>query len=453
MTRSIKIRGGLTRGRGFTDTVRLMWVYSAHACGEIHNAMTSLTWLLHRTSEQHIELGQSRIKRDNDDLRKIQSWFDQFEPFDPNESNLKSLSSGLVASDESGVNCDKVEEIGEAIQKSLDKVALRDAAIKRKEQVKTLESLQVGIEIDKDSVHIDPMILFARLMVLLQREEDPDSYFAYELTSVPTVTFKDNMMRKANKSLLTRALISNIPSQHTDNTSTQYVLDGGALLHRVRWLPNSTYNDVVKQYLQYVYMKFGQSCIVFDGYESANIKDHEHLRRTGKTSADIQVRGDKAAFNSQVAFLSNTHNKAQFIKLLGRSLVNEGHEVKYSGGDADTLFASTALQMASSDSRTTVVADDADVLVILLYHWNDTMSDVLFRSEAKKDSKNVVPVYSINDILTSLGHSLQSLILFIHAWSGCDTTSSTYGHGKASTLKRFKKSKPLQQTYLIFGML
>ena len=84
----------------------------------------------------------------------------------------------------------------------------------------------------------------------------------------------------------------------------------------------------------------------------------------------------------------------QFIKfILGRSLANEGHKVKYSGSDADTLIASTALQMASSGSRTTVVAEDADVLVIHLYHWNDTMSGVLLRSETKKDSKNVVPVY------------------------------------------------------------
>jgi hypothetical protein len=58
--------------------------------------------------------------------------------------------------------------VGEAIQKSLYKLALQDATIKRKKQAKTLESLKVGIKIDKDSIHIDPMILFAREMVILQ---------------------------------------------------------------------------------------------------------------------------------------------------------------------------------------------------------------------------------------------------------------------------------------------
>ena len=75
MMRSIKSRGGLTRARGFTDSVRLMWVHSAHVCGEVHNAMTILTGLQHQTSEQHIKLGRSRIKRDNSDSIKVQNWF------------------------------------------------------------------------------------------------------------------------------------------------------------------------------------------------------------------------------------------------------------------------------------------------------------------------------------------------------------------------------------------
>ena len=43
MMRSIKSRGGLTRGRGMTDTVRLTWIRSMHACVDVHNSMTELT--------------------------------------------------------------------------------------------------------------------------------------------------------------------------------------------------------------------------------------------------------------------------------------------------------------------------------------------------------------------------------------------------------------------------
>ena len=69
--RGLKSRGGLTRGRGVSESVRLLWVKTMHRCASVHNAMSNLTEVLHKTSEQHTELGQSRIKRDNDDLMKI----------------------------------------------------------------------------------------------------------------------------------------------------------------------------------------------------------------------------------------------------------------------------------------------------------------------------------------------------------------------------------------------
>lgn len=59
MMRSIKSRVGLTRGGGVTASVRLQWICSMHKCAGIHDAMTIVTKLKHRTSEQHTELGAS----------------------------------------------------------------------------------------------------------------------------------------------------------------------------------------------------------------------------------------------------------------------------------------------------------------------------------------------------------------------------------------------------------
>ena len=68
MMRSIKSRGGLTRGRGFTEAVRLMSVYNMHSCAQVHGVMTSLTGIAHRTSEQHVELTSARRKWDFNDM-------------------------------------------------------------------------------------------------------------------------------------------------------------------------------------------------------------------------------------------------------------------------------------------------------------------------------------------------------------------------------------------------
>ena len=60
MMRSIKSRGGLARGRGINDTVRLVWIHSMHRCADVHNVMTALTGAQHRTSEQHLELAREQ---------------------------------------------------------------------------------------------------------------------------------------------------------------------------------------------------------------------------------------------------------------------------------------------------------------------------------------------------------------------------------------------------------
>ena len=73
--------------------------------------------------------------------------------------------------------------------------------------------------------------------------------------------------------------------------NVNYVLDGGAFIHRVKWPPNATYKEVIMQYPRYVKSKYGIYCIIFDGYSGGpSIKDHEHERRkTGYLPADIKI--------------------------------------------------------------------------------------------------------------------------------------------------------------------
>ena len=47
----------------------------------------------------------------------------------------------------------------------------------------------------------------------------------------------------------------------------------------------------------------------------------------------------------------------------------------------------------------------------------------------------------MQELQEKLGNVICRSILFIHAWFGCDTTSSIYGQGKKSALKWMKDSK------------
>ena len=51
----------------------------------------------------------------------------------------------------------------------------------------------------------------------------------------------------------------------------------------------------------------------------------------------------------------------------------------------------------------------------------------------------------MKDVADKIGEALSLHILFIHAWSGCDTTSATFGQGKATLLKKIKESQEIQQ--------
>ena len=116
MMRSIKSIGGLTRGRGMDEALRTVWVSTLHACGEVEQTMRTLT---NTIREQHVELRRSRRNRDLSDLLSLCRWLDQFDPFETGDARLRSLSTGLAASENDEINCDEAESIGQSIQRSL----------------------------------------------------------------------------------------------------------------------------------------------------------------------------------------------------------------------------------------------------------------------------------------------------------------------------------------------
>ena len=103
------------------------------------------------------------------------------------------------------VNCDKAELTGARIQKSLNDQTFASSSFKREDQITNLQSLYSSIRIDKERVAIDPLTIFLRLVVLVDRKPAVkiENCFYYELTPYPTVLFKNGVMRSAkNKSTL-----------------------------------------------------------------------------------------------------------------------------------------------------------------------------------------------------------------------------------------------------------
>ena len=104
------------------------------------------------TEVKHEETFASRVKRDSDDFEKVLTWFRAHNPFEVGP-NLITLASGLV-DDKNCLNCGRAEEIGTGIQ--------------------ALQSLHSNVKITEEDVVIDPLTLFLRLVVVVEKRPESE---------------------------------------------------------------------------------------------------------------------------------------------------------------------------------------------------------------------------------------------------------------------------------------
>ena len=150
----------------------------------------------------------------------------------------------------------------------------------------------------KDSIfetaQIDPQLCFQRALSLVSSgttDLDLEICLQYELSPITLSLFDENgFIRSVAKADLAKLLESEIA--HVDkeaateiiknNLETVIVLDGGALLYRVAWTKNSTFETILKNYVSHINNMLGKSCstlVVFDGYIASSTKDHCHSKR------------------------------------------------------------------------------------------------------------------------------------------------------------------------------
>ena len=236
-----------------------------------------------------------------------------------------------------------------------------------------------------------------------------------------------------------------------ESTNHQYVLDGGSLLHRINWKKGALYSEIADSYVNFVKSNYGEALIVFDGYLfGPSTKDHTHLRRNSKGvskltnfTPDMKLQCDKASF------MGNIYNKTKMIQLIGSNLQKANCKVIYDEEDADVNVALTACKEVLTKNLT-VIGEDSDILVLLLYHstmYNSSFK-LVYRSHLSKSKfKDGHDIFLYRDIL---GEKLCTQLLFVHTFNESDTTSAFFGIGKQTFLKCFSKNKGLQKLSDIF---
>ena len=109
-------------------------------------------------------------------------------------------------------------------------------------------------------------------------------------------------------------------------------------------------------------------------------------------------------------------------------------------GDADTEIVQAAFTWElSREDNVTVLADDADITVLLIHGIQEVEQST--GSSTKIYQDRMGKVYDISYVTNNIPSDLRRAVLFIHSFMGCDTTSSIFGHGhKALTKDRIPTS-------------
>ena len=172
------------------------------------------------------------------------------------------------------------------------------------------------------------------------------------------------------------------------------MIDGGLLLHRLKWETNSTVEKIINSYLSYVAI--------------TGLRDDFDKQTQIMTSKDV--------------FLSNSFNKQRFVDLLANDLTTVGHQVTQCEDDADLDIVQVSLEKLSLPNTVVVVADDTDIFILLLHYLKDADPDnrfVMYRPSLD----TAIEVKDLVSNISAINIILENLLL-AHAASGCNTVSA-----------------------------
>lgn len=144
LMQSMKSSGGLTRGRGITDSVLSKWILGTTATLNVCTSLEEFAGMFFATADQHVDFQESRIQRNTRDTKKISDWFSNHPPF-PVLENIMSLATGLIGG--TTINCYKAIEVGNIAMKRMIENNFFEVKLSRKDKVLSLATLNSAAKI------------------------------------------------------------------------------------------------------------------------------------------------------------------------------------------------------------------------------------------------------------------------------------------------------------------
>ena len=223
-------------------------------------------------------------------------------------------------------------------------------------------------------------------------------------------------------------------------------------MNRIVWNVGEQFSSIFERLINFIHKNFGFSVIVvFDGYRRLGSKSFERIRRSSFVvpSFDAVVEEDNFLTVTRDSFLGNSRNKQQFIDKFIRRLRALGIPYYEAEEDADADIVRIAIYVANNTHNSVViVAEDIDILVLMVSLCPPDV-DIFFYKMGPAVRINHPKIYSKNCLKPEF-KNCKDYLLFLHAFTGCDTTSAFYGKGKIKFAKILCSRNDIQAAARIF---
>ena len=235
----------LKHGRGVTPSVVARYLFTMPSALNVMECLENYCRLKSSNSEQHVDLSNSRIERDKNDINEFITWLQNHNPFN-HPDGLVSLSTGIVGGPD--IDCHKAIEKGALGMDNMVGKNVQNISMSKNFKVKNLASVASGIHLENDNEisTIDIYLLFQRICFVFNgNAEKTREAFSHELTPYPLSLFDEKgFMRKTPKSKL---YVLFKPCNYVVQllqSNMMYVIDGGWILHAVVWPHSQKYKEV-----------------------------------------------------------------------------------------------------------------------------------------------------------------------------------------------------------------
>ena len=309
------------------------WFLTIHERASITSALKAMFGLQDGEQASHKEAAPRRVRRDEEDVKKMISCFSSglmTNPFNLDSDALLNIATGVVLPEDVAQTLVHSTEKGRQQMKTFVEQRINSNAVGFWEpipnmKIKTFSSANKKIHVKSSdklvTVNTDRDLFGRFLIVSNTRQISLKDVLSFELSPVPySLANTDGSLRKGTKSVLCSLLEKdvNVVQQLTALPNpTVVIIDGMAIIQMSKSAGTSTFGDLSEKYYNiFTAPLFSNNCVQvhvdFDQYWENSIKEGERERRGASVGLEVRIGGPTTPVPRQWGkYISNPKNKVR----------------------------------------------------------------------------------------------------------------------------------------------